>query len=78
MDCGLAGTVLRFVPPLAALAHTSVIFDGDAQARARPIAPPASWLAKVQVSYVDLDRVKDDQDRNNGRDYQHGDGRREE
>ncbi|MHA7649065.1 3-phosphoshikimate 1-carboxyvinyltransferase [Mycobacterium sp. ML4] len=38
VDCGLAGTVLRFVPPLAALSAAPVIFDGDEQARARPIA----------------------------------------
>jgi 3-phosphoshikimate 1-carboxyvinyltransferase len=29
VDCGLAGTVLRFVPPLAALADSAVEFDGD-------------------------------------------------
>lgn len=39
VDTGLAGTVLRFVPPLAALAESVVTFDGDEQARARPIAP---------------------------------------
>ena len=39
IDCGLAGTVLRFVPPLAALSNAVVEFDGDEQARARPIAP---------------------------------------
>ncbi|WAC94487.1 3-phosphoshikimate 1-carboxyvinyltransferase [Mycobacterium sp. Aquia_213] len=39
VDCGLAGTVLRFVPPLAALANAAVEFDGDEQARVRPIAP---------------------------------------
>jgi 3-phosphoshikimate 1-carboxyvinyltransferase len=39
VDCGLAGTVLRFVPPLAALSTATVTFDGDEQARARPIAP---------------------------------------
>lgn len=39
VNCGLAGTVLRFVPPLAALGTATVIFDGDEQARARPIAP---------------------------------------
>ncbi len=39
VDCGLAGTVLRFVPPLAALGSATVTFDGDEQARARPIAP---------------------------------------
>ncbi|MDL9936741.1 3-phosphoshikimate 1-carboxyvinyltransferase [Gordonia sp. ABSL1-1] len=36
IDCGLAGTVMRFLPPLAALANGPVTFDGDAQARLRP------------------------------------------
>lgn len=36
--CGLAGTVMRFVPPLAALADGPVAFDGDDQARDRPLA----------------------------------------
>lgn len=39
IDCGLAGTVLRFVPPVAALGSAVVTFDGDEQARSRPIAP---------------------------------------
>ena len=39
IDCGLAGTVMRFVPPVAALAEGSVRFDGDQQAYARPMAP---------------------------------------
>lgn len=39
LNCGLAGTVLRFVPPLAALGNSTVTFDGDEQARTRPIAP---------------------------------------
>ncbi|WP_106535681.1 3-phosphoshikimate 1-carboxyvinyltransferase [Haloactinopolyspora alba] len=37
VDCGLAGTVMRFVPPLAALADGEVRFDGDAHARERPM-----------------------------------------
>ncbi|MDQ4091959.1 MAG: 3-phosphoshikimate 1-carboxyvinyltransferase [Actinomycetota bacterium] len=37
VDCGLAGTVMRFVPPLAALAHGPVRFDGDERARQRPM-----------------------------------------
>lgn len=37
VDCGLAGTVMRFVPPLAALADGDVVFDGDEQARTRPL-----------------------------------------
>jgi 3-phosphoshikimate 1-carboxyvinyltransferase len=37
IDCGLAGTVMRFVPPVAALAPGTVRFDGDRQAYARPM-----------------------------------------
>jgi len=49
VDCGLAGTVLRFVPPLAALADAVVEFDGDEQARARPIAPLLDALRGLGV-----------------------------
>ena len=49
VDCGLAGTVLRFVPPLAALSATPVTFDGDDQARARPIAPLLDALRGLGV-----------------------------
>ncbi|OBF27987.1 3-phosphoshikimate 1-carboxyvinyltransferase [Mycobacterium sp. ACS4331] len=52
IDCGLAGTVLRFVPPLAALGHEAVRFDGDEQARSRPIAP---LLAGLRALGVDID-----------------------
>jgi 3-phosphoshikimate 1-carboxyvinyltransferase len=37
LDCGLAGTVMRFVPPAAALADGDVRFDGDEEARVRPM-----------------------------------------
>lgn len=37
VDCGLAGTVMRFVPPVAALADGEVAFDGDEYARERPM-----------------------------------------
>ncbi|MGC0364889.1 3-phosphoshikimate 1-carboxyvinyltransferase [Rhodococcus sp. 27YEA15] len=37
VDCGLAGTVMRFLPPLAAMADGVVRFDGDEQARTRPL-----------------------------------------
>lgn len=37
IDCGLAGTVMRFVPPVAALADGVVTFDGDPYARERPM-----------------------------------------
>jgi 3-phosphoshikimate 1-carboxyvinyltransferase len=52
IDCGLAGTVLRFVPPLAALSDATVEFDGDEQARGRPIAP---LLAALRGLGVDID-----------------------
>ncbi|PZS26803.1 MAG: 3-phosphoshikimate 1-carboxyvinyltransferase [Pseudonocardiales bacterium] len=38
IDTGLAGTVMRFVPPVAALAYGPVTFDGDEYARERPMA----------------------------------------
>ena len=56
IDCGLAGTVLRFVPPLAALGLTEVTFDGDEQARVRPIAPLLNALRGVGVD-IDGDRL---------------------
>ncbi|WP_227996301.1 3-phosphoshikimate 1-carboxyvinyltransferase [Nocardia australiensis] len=37
VDCGLAGTVMRFLPPVATLADGDVAFDGDEQARVRPL-----------------------------------------
>ncbi|WP_291794626.1 3-phosphoshikimate 1-carboxyvinyltransferase [Brevibacterium sp.] len=38
VDCGLAGTVMRFVPPLAAATGRRVRFDGDEQAYSRPMS----------------------------------------
>jgi 3-phosphoshikimate 1-carboxyvinyltransferase len=49
IDCGLAGTVLRFVPSLAALGAAQVTFDGDAAARVRPIAPLLDALRGLGV-----------------------------
>ncbi|HEY5843394.1 MAG TPA: 3-phosphoshikimate 1-carboxyvinyltransferase [Mycobacterium sp.] len=56
VDCGLAGTVLRFVPPVAALSRSVVEFDGDEQARARPIAPLLDALRTLGVG-VDGDAM---------------------
>ena len=56
IDCGLAGTVLRFVPPVAALSTETVTFDGDDQARARPIAPLLDALRGLGVG-VDGDAL---------------------
>lgn len=52
VDCGLAGTVMRFVPPVAALTGAPVRFIGDAEASKRPMAPLLNALRQlgVQVS----------------------------
>jgi 3-phosphoshikimate 1-carboxyvinyltransferase len=49
IDCGLAGTVMRFLPPVAALAHGDVGFDGDRQARRRPMAGVIEGLRQLGV-----------------------------
>ena len=45
IDCGLAGTVMRFLPPVAALADGRTDFFGDDAASARPMAGLLSGLA---------------------------------
>ena len=50
VDAGLAGTVARFVPPLAALADGPVRVDGDPRARERPLAPLVDGLRALGVS----------------------------
>ena len=52
VDCGLAGNVMRFVPPVAALATRPVRFDGDPHARQRPMAPV---IGALRTLGVDLD-----------------------
>ena len=47
IDCGLAGTVMRFLPPVAALASGDVGFHGDEQAGARPLAPVLQALREL-------------------------------
>jgi 3-phosphoshikimate 1-carboxyvinyltransferase len=53
IDCGLAGTVMRFLPPLAALARGDVDFDGDPRARQRPMAPVLQALRDLGVDVDD-------------------------
>jgi 3-phosphoshikimate 1-carboxyvinyltransferase len=53
VDVGLAGTVLRFVPPVAALALGRVDFDGDPRARERPIGPLLSALRALGAAVDD-------------------------
>ncbi|MEL4506172.1 3-phosphoshikimate 1-carboxyvinyltransferase [Luteococcus sp. H138] len=47
VDCGLAGTVMRFVPPLAALADGPTRFVGDAAASERPLGPVLDGLRQL-------------------------------
>jgi len=56
VDCGLAGTVMRFVPPVAALALGAVAFDGDARARQRPMD---EMLAALRTLGADVAAPRD-------------------
>ncbi|MGR6321919.1 3-phosphoshikimate 1-carboxyvinyltransferase [Micromonospora soli] len=49
VDVGLAGTVMRFLPPVAGLAAGRVTFDGDPQARVRPLGPLIGALRSLGV-----------------------------
>ncbi|RRJ88667.1 3-phosphoshikimate 1-carboxyvinyltransferase [Gulosibacter macacae] len=53
IDCGLAGTVMRFVPPVAALALGPVNFDGDPSARKRPMGGVLEGLKQLGVEVRD-------------------------
>jgi 3-phosphoshikimate 1-carboxyvinyltransferase len=53
IDCGLAGTVMRFLPPVAALALGPITFDGDAHARARPMRTTIDSLRALGVDIND-------------------------
>jgi 3-phosphoshikimate 1-carboxyvinyltransferase len=53
VDCGLAGTVMRFLPPVAALLARPVHLDGDAEARVRPMAPMLKALRDLGVRVDD-------------------------
>lgn len=56
VDCGLAGTVMRFLPPLVMLADSPVEFDGDPQARLRPMGPLLEALRALGVGVEDQGR----------------------
>jgi 3-phosphoshikimate 1-carboxyvinyltransferase len=49
VDVGNAGTVLRFVPPLASLAKADVHFSGDPRAAERPVAELLNGLRQLGV-----------------------------
>jgi 3-phosphoshikimate 1-carboxyvinyltransferase len=50
IDCGLAGTVMRFVPALASLARGKIDFDGDLAARKRPMKTTIDSLRGLGVT----------------------------
>jgi 3-phosphoshikimate 1-carboxyvinyltransferase len=54
VDVGNAGTVLRFLPAVAALTAAEVAFDGDERIRARPIGPILAALRQLGA------RIEDD------------------
>ena len=56
VDVGNAGTVMRFLPPLAALATGEVIFDGDPRSYERPLGPVIKALEELGVSIDHEDR----------------------
>jgi 3-phosphoshikimate 1-carboxyvinyltransferase len=50
IDVGNAGTVMRFLPPLAALATGEVAFDGDPRSYERPLGPVIKALEELGIS----------------------------
>jgi 3-phosphoshikimate 1-carboxyvinyltransferase len=56
VDCGLAGTVMRFVPPVAALSTGSTSFDGDPHMRLRPVGEILAALRTLGVVVDDEGR----------------------
>lgn len=56
IDCGQAGTVMRFLPPLAALADGAVRFEGHPSALSRPMGPVLEALRNLGVEVDDEGR----------------------
>jgi 3-phosphoshikimate 1-carboxyvinyltransferase len=57
VDVGNAGTVMRFVPALAALTSAVVFFDGDERIRLRPIGPVLEALRQLGAQIEDGGRA---------------------
>ncbi len=49
IDVGNAGTVMRFLPPLASLARGDISFDGDPRSYERPIGPVIKALEELGI-----------------------------
>ncbi|WP_242885210.1 3-phosphoshikimate 1-carboxyvinyltransferase [Actinomadura litoris] len=56
VDVGLAGTVMRFLPPVAALASGEIAIDGDPRARERPMGPIVTALRTLGAEVEDAGR----------------------
>ena len=56
INVGLAGTVMRFVPIVAALANGDTFFEGDEQAAARPMKTTIDSLRQLGVIVEDQGR----------------------
>lgn len=50
IDVGNAGTVMRFLPPLAALAEGEIAFDGDPRSHERPLKPVIQALEELGIT----------------------------
>lgn len=57
VDCGLAGTVMRFVPPVAALSTGTISFDGDEHMRNRPVGEVLAALRSLGIDISEGDRL---------------------
>ena len=58
IDVGNAGTVMRFLPPIAALATGLIYFDGDERSHQRPIAPVLTALEQLGVAVEHNNKYK--------------------
>jgi 3-phosphoshikimate 1-carboxyvinyltransferase len=56
VDCGLAGTVMRFLPVVAGLAGGDVVIDGDPRSHERPMGPLVEALRSLGVDVEDAGR----------------------
>ncbi len=50
IDVGNAGTVMRFLPPLASMAKGIIYFDGDPRSHERPLGPVIAAMESLGVS----------------------------
>jgi 3-phosphoshikimate 1-carboxyvinyltransferase len=53
IDVGLAGTVMRFLPPVVGLSQGPVMFDGDSAARRRPMATLIEAMRDIGIEVDD-------------------------